>query len=216
MRVAKRFQRAAHFNIFDVMSPLMTEIRLDIGCGRSKFKGTLGVDIAAVPGIDIQADLGSGLPFRENSIDVIYTSHTLEHVDSLTSVMEELWRICKPDALVHIWVPHATCPFVTWIDPTHRRGMTIETFSYFNPHANHLSYYSKARFEIVHARLNLSTIGMRRAGFRRSRGLLAAMVESVANRSRSWQYRAERWWGGILGFDEARVVLRAVKDGSAG
>ena len=189
----------------------MGDVRLDIGCGRSKFRGTLGVDIAAVPGVNVLADLDSGLPFRDGSVDAIYTSHTLEHVRDLISTMEELYRVCRPGALVHIWVPHASCPFVTWIDPTHRRGMTIETFSYYNPAANHLSYYSRARFEIVHARLNLSTIGMRRAGFRRSRGMLAAALEAVANRSRSWQYRAERWWGPLIGFDEARVVLRAIK-----
>ncbi len=190
----------------------MAIVRLDIGCGRSKFKGTLGVDLVALPGVDVVADLTRGLPFKDSSISEIYTSHTLEHVDNLTAVMEELWRVCKPNALVHIWVPHASCPFVTWIDPTHRRGMTIETFSYFNPATNHLSYYSKDRFEIVHARLNLSTIGMRRAWLRRSRGLLAMIVEAVANRSRAWQYRAERWWGPLIGFDEARVVLRAIKD----
>lgn len=190
----------------------MAVVRIDIGCGRSKFKGTLGVDIVPLPGVDVVADLTRGLPFKDSSISEIYTSHTLEHVDNLPAVMEEIWRVCKPNALVHIWVPHASCPFVTWIDPTHRRGMTIETFSYFNPATNHLSYYSKARFEIVHARLNLSTIGMRRAGFRRSRGLLAMVVEAVANRSRAWQYRAERWWGPLIGFDEARVVLRAIKD----
>ena len=186
-------------------------IRLDIGCGRSKLKGTVGVDIVPLPGVDIVADLNTGLPFGDGTVDAIYTSHTLEHVDNFVGVMEELWRICRPDALVHIWVPHASCPFATWIDPTHRRGMTIETFSYFNPAANHLSYYSRARFEIVHARLNLSTIGMRRDGMRRSRGLLATALEAVANRSRSWQYRAERWWGPLIGFDEARVVLRAIK-----
>ena len=195
------------------MGRLVTgSIALDIGCGRSKIKGTVGVDIAALPGVGVVAELGAGLPFRDSSVDAIYTSHTLEHFDNLTGVMEELWRICRPDALVHIWVPHASCPFVTWIDPTHQRGLTIETFSYFNPAANHLSYYSKARFEIVHARLNLSTIGMRRGGMRRSRGLLASALEAVANRSRSWQYRAERWWGPLLGFDEARVILRAIKD----
>lgn len=189
----------------------MATVRLDIGCGRSKLKGTLGVDLVPLPGVDVVADLNRGLPFRDCSVDEIYTAHTLEHVDNLTATMEELWRICKPNALVHIWAPHASCPFVTWIDPTHRRGLTIETFSYFNPATNHLSYYSRARFEIVHARLRLSTIGMRRAGFRRSRSLLAAAVEAVANRSRAWQYRAERWWGPLIGFDEARVVLRALK-----
>src|SRR5262249_61866225 len=100
-------------------------------------------------------------------------------------------------------------PCVPWTDPTHKRGMTIETFSYFNPASNHLSYSSRARFTIEYARLHLSTIGMRRAGFRRSRGLLAGALEAVANRSRSWQYRAERWWGPLLRFHEDHLVLKA-------
>lgn len=190
----------------------MHEVKLDIGCGRSKFKGTLGVDVAPVPGVDVVGDLSRGLPFADNSVDAIYTSHTLEHMPDLIAAMEEIWRVCKDGALVNVWVPHASCTFVTWIDPTHQRGMTIETFSYFNPAANHLSYYSNARFTIEYARLHLSTIGMRRSGFRRSRGVLATALEAVANRSRSWQYRAERWWGPLIGFDEAHVVLRAMKN----
>jgi SAM-dependent methyltransferase len=186
-------------------------VRLDIGCGRSKFAGTLGVDVAPVPGVDLAADLSAGLPFADDSVDEIFTSHTLEHMPDLIAAMEELWRVCKDGARLNIWVPHASCPFVTWIDPTHRRGMTIETFSYFNPASNHLSYYSRARFTIEYARLHLSTIGMRRAGFRRSRGVLATIVEALANRSRGWQYRAERWWGPLIGFDEAHVILRAHK-----
>jgi SAM-dependent methyltransferase len=189
----------------------MREVKLDIGCGRSKFAGTLGVDVVPVKGVDIAADLSKGLPFADGSVDAIYTSHTLEHMPDFIGAMEEIWRVCKDGALVNIWVPHASCPFSTWIDPTHRRGLTIETFSYFNPDANHLSYYSRARFTIEYARLHLSTVGMRRAGFRRSRGLLAAALEAVANRSRGWQYRAERWWGPWIGFDEAHIVLRAQK-----
>jgi len=111
----------------------MAVVRLDIGCGRSKFKGTLGVDIVALPGVDVVADLTRGLPFRDNSISEIYTSHTLEHVDNLPAVMEELWRVCKPNALVHIWVPHASCPFVTSVGPTHKPGMTLGSVLYFHP-----------------------------------------------------------------------------------
>ncbi|MGI8551642.1 MAG: class I SAM-dependent methyltransferase [Dehalococcoidia bacterium] len=184
---------------------------LDIGCGRAKFAGTIGVDIAALPGVNVVADLNRTLPFRDSSIDAVYSSHTLEHVDDFVHSMEEIWRVCRDGARVHIWVPHASCPFVTWIDPTHRRGFTIETFSYFDPGTNILSYYSTARYRIVYARLHLSTIGQRRAGMRTARHFLAGTVEGLANRSRSWQYRCERWWGPLIGFDEANVVLETIK-----
>src|SRR5919202_4987122 len=126
----------------------MVEVRLDIGCGRSKFAGTLGVDVAPVPGVDVAADLSRGLPFRDNSVDAIYTSHTLEHMPDLIAAMEELWRVCKDGARLNIWVPHASCPFVTWIDPTHRRGVTNENLSYFNPASHPPLHHSRARLPI--------------------------------------------------------------------
>ncbi|MER3448016.1 MAG: hypothetical protein C4291_14835, partial [Candidatus Dadabacteria bacterium] len=115
---------------------------LDIGCGRNKVPGSIGVDVARVGGVDVVGTV-ERLPFKENTADVVYLSHVLEHVDSLVDAMEEIWRVCKHGALVHIWGPHFSCGLYTWSDPTHRRAFTSTVFDYFDPSAP-LSYYSRA------------------------------------------------------------------------
>ena len=41
-----------------------------------------------------------------------------------------------------------------------------------------------------------------------------ALFHAVANRDRRWQYFCERFWGPIVGVEEAELIMRAVKDGS--
>ena len=38
---------------------------LDIGCGRQKFPGTMGLDERAFPGVDVVSDLNNRLPFPD-------------------------------------------------------------------------------------------------------------------------------------------------------
>ena len=182
---------------------------LDIGCGYLKHQGSLGVDLVPVPGVDVLADITRGLPFADNTVDRVYMSHFLEHVTALIPLMEEVWRACKPNALVYIRGPHASCSLATWKDPTHVRALSLETFRYFH-HYHYYSYYTKARFNIERARLYLLTQG------RLTREplllkLMSAIVNRMANYSWRAQYRCERWWGPLIGIEEIHVVLRALK-----
>ncbi|HWO93856.1 MAG TPA: class I SAM-dependent methyltransferase [Dehalococcoidia bacterium] len=189
-------------------------IKIDIGCGMSKHLGTLGVDIAPLAGVDVVADINTGLPFRDSVIDEVHMSHTLEHVDDFLATMEEIWRVCKDGALFYIRLPHGSSSFTTWVDPTHKRGFNIQTFTYFDPEVNHLSYYSKARFKLVYSKLALSTLPAELNGTRLPRRVLSMVLESVANKSPHWRARTERWFAQLIGFEEARVVLRAMKPGA--
>jgi len=57
--------------------------------------------------IDYVIDLNKGLPFDDNSFDVIYASHVIEHIVwyKVPFVLKELSRVCKPGGRVEIWVP---------------------------------------------------------------------------------------------------------------
>ncbi len=194
-------------------------VRVDLGCGNRKIKGTLGVDTVRVPGVDVVADLNSGLPFRESSVDAIYSYHILEHMDDFLATMNEIWRFCRPGALVYIKVPHAASSFVTWKDPTHRRGLSIATFAYFDDtyfDGAAFAYYSKARFRIERAKLNF-TLTDRNQELLLSwpRRIIDRLFNVFANRNRRWQYVCERFWGPVVGIEEADLVLRATKDDSA-
>jgi len=196
--------------------------KIDLGCGARKVKGALGVDNAAIESVDVVADLNGGLPFKDGSIDTVYVYHILEHLDDFLATMNEIWRVCRHGALVYVKVPHAASSFVTWKDPTHRRGLSIATFAYFDStyfDGAAFYYYSKARFRIEKARLNFTLSGrpeyapVNPSLFRRTSN---ALFHALANRSRRWQYFCERFWGPVVGIEEAELVMRAIKDDADG
>jgi SAM-dependent methyltransferase len=189
--------------------------RVDLGCGSRKFPGSYGMDIVAVPGVDIVADMSRGLPFKTSSLDGIYAYHVLEHLDDFTAAMTEIWRVLKNGGRAYIKCPHAASPFVTWKDPTHKRGLSIATFAYFDDtyfDGAAFSYYSPARFRIEKARLNF-TLTDRQVdpSTTRARKVIGMMLDAVANKSRGWQYACERFWGPIVGIEEAVLTMRAIK-----
>lgn len=88
----------------------MTELRIDIGCGKNKQAGHLGLDQYMMEGVDLLIDLGldrwyvqeyadeatlallqeseaedggSAYTFADNSVDGAYCSHFLEHLTNL-------------------------------------------------------------------------------------------------------------------------------------
>ena len=183
---------------------------LDLGCGNLRHPGSIGVDILPhAEGVDVVADITRGLPFADNSVDGVYMVHVLEHISDLVGFMEELWRVCRPNGWVSIRGPHASSSFTTWSDPTHVRGLTLETFRYLEE-GHPYGYYTKVRFKVAKGRLDLlarSTGHTRRLPLR----LLAGLADRLANYSQRAQTRCERWWGPLVGIEEFHVVLRAVK-----
>ena len=103
---------------------------LDIGCGSHKQPGTIGVDRRRLPGVDVVCDFEHGLPFRDNSVAGAYSIHSIEHMRDLIGFMEELYRICAPGAKVYIKTPYYASR-KAFVDPTHVRFMTEESFDYF-------------------------------------------------------------------------------------
>lgn len=192
---------------------IWSPVKINLGCGTKKVRGSIGVDIVPSPAVDVVADFTYGLPFKDNSADAVYAYHLLEHMDDFMGFMNEIWRVCRPNALVYIKVPHGSSPYVTWKDPTHKRGMCIASFAYFDDtywEGLFYGYYSKARFRIQKARLNFSIDNV--WGFSRPRRIMNFLVHVFANRSRWTQYLCERYWGPLVGIEEAAVVLGAIKE----
>ena len=64
---------------------------LDLGCGRAKFPGSIGVDSNPESDADIIHDLNKfPYPFHDNEFDVIRCIDILEHLDDVVRVMEEI------------------------------------------------------------------------------------------------------------------------------
>lgn len=86
-------------------------IALDLGCGQSKVPAdffeqnmqikinkVIGVDFVKGDGIDVVHDLTKiPFPFKDNSVDAIFSSHFIEHLDGFerAKFMDECYRILK-------------------------------------------------------------------------------------------------------------------------
>ncbi len=82
---------------------------LDIGCGRKKIKGAIGLDFSPMSDADIIINLNTDrFPFEDNSFDFLYSSHTLEHLtlDGFWNVMKEAYRILRDGGQFMIVVPY--------------------------------------------------------------------------------------------------------------
>jgi SAM-dependent methyltransferase len=123
----------------------MSEIALDLGCGICKQPGAIGVDLRGHP--DVVADISGPLPFRDNCAGAAYLNDVIEHIPNTIALMEEIWRVCKPNALVHIRVVNWDSQYMA-IDPTHCRPIHPETFSFFGNRPGR-EYYTHARFDLV-------------------------------------------------------------------
>jgi len=128
-------------------------MRLHLGCGTRKYHGFLGVDISPLKGVDVVCDLQKApWPFKDSCISEFLLIDVIEHLNDTITVMEEIWRIGKPQALVSIIAPYYNS-LGAFQDPTHVRFFTEHTFDYFTvENTTPLSlynFYSHARFTIV-------------------------------------------------------------------
>jgi SAM-dependent methyltransferase len=176
---------------------------IDLGCGLRKVEGAVGVDVRALPGVDVVADLSRiPYPFANASTDVIHLNHVLEHSSHPVAVLSEIWRIGRNGSTVSIRVPHYTGRFA-WVDPTHQRCFTSESFNYFG--SNSYSYYTEARFNVRRLRLKYFMERPRRWIYR----LWGALVQTVLDRHPTFSERFLAYLVG--GIDEIQVTLEVVK-----
>ena len=186
-------------------------VRLDLGEGRKRPEG-LRLEPRPGPETDVLADLEAGLPLGDSVVDEVDTGHALAHTADFVGALEEVWRVCKPGALVHVRLPHATSVWAASRDPRHQRLYTIETFEYFDPRRRNERCPTRASYIIEESRLYLTARGAPERGRGLARGTVSRLFEAAANRSRGMQYRWERWLGHLVGFEEMYVLLNVVKE----
>ena len=107
-------------------------LKLNLGGGKQKKEGYINIDIVTLPSVDIVHDLNNGIPFEDDTVDEVYSQHFLEHLPDTVKIMEEIYRVCKKDALVRIKVPYFKS-IGAFKDPTHVSFFTERTFEYFDP-----------------------------------------------------------------------------------
>ncbi len=89
------------------MAAKQKEVKLNLGCGKRYIPGFIHVDLDDFPHIDYKSDVSDLSMFGDDSVDLIYSSHTLEYFDrvDVVNVLREWRRVLKPGGTVRIAVP---------------------------------------------------------------------------------------------------------------
>ena len=77
-------------------------------CFLKRFKNLKNLDYTTTdlesPIADVKADI-CNLPFKDNSYDIIFCNHVLEHIPDDTKAMQELYRVLKPSGMAILQIP---------------------------------------------------------------------------------------------------------------
>ena len=81
--------------------------RLNWGCGPIASYGWTNSDIAPGPGVDVVADIRSGLPIPDDTFDYVVSIHALPELPYADQdrALAELRRVMKPGAVLRLGLP---------------------------------------------------------------------------------------------------------------
>lgn len=187
-------------------------IKLNLGAGESRKEGYLHVDWSLLAGPDIVHDLNVfPYPFDDSSIDEIFASHILEHLDRPFEVMREFHRVLRPGGELIVKVPHFSRGFT---HAEHAHGFDVTFPLYFNPEFTRSGYYG-VHFKLRSMRLSwlaffhlMPFMGYGRGTIGFLRGVNAC-ISFLANLSPAFTSRIWCFWVG--GFDEIEFRFEAIK-----
>ncbi|MBZ9632352.1 methyltransferase domain-containing protein [Salegentibacter sp. LM13S] len=80
---------------------------LNLGCGNNYHKDWINIDFATRSDDVIEHNLLKGIPLADDSIDVLYHSHVLEHFSKKDGeeLMKECNRVLKDNGIIRVAVP---------------------------------------------------------------------------------------------------------------
>jgi len=173
---------------------------LDLGCGKKKRPGSIGVDYSDRHNADIIHNLNIfPYPFKDGEIDEVYLDNVLEHLDDPMQVMEEVHRICKLQAKIKVIVPYFRSVWA-FIDPTHQHFFTVDSFAYYDP--DHIICqrfdYVKTRFKVERVVFNETLPG----------GWFKKIITIFTNR---WPNRYEYYFIHLFPLDDITYYLRRIE-----
>ena len=81
--------------------------RLHWGCGTITPYGWINSDIAPGPGVDVVADILSGLPLADGEFDYVVSIHALPEIAfrDQARALCELWRVLRPGGVLRLGLP---------------------------------------------------------------------------------------------------------------
>ena len=129
----------------------MKKVKGNFGCGLKPLKGYVNLDFVKRSGVNVVHNLEEfPYPFENDTFDEIFMDNVLEHLEDTIKVVEELYRICKPNAIIKIIVPHySSCMAFSHI--THKRFFGSGSFNNFD--GDNWERYSNINLKVLENKL---------------------------------------------------------------
>ena len=109
------------------------KIKLNIGAGQTYIPNFINIDISEKA--DISINLGEEkLPFDDDSVDFIFSYHTLEHIPDYLFALSEIYRVLKHGSQFLIGLPYVTLTEYHLVNPYHLHNFNEYSFDFFNPY----------------------------------------------------------------------------------
>lgn len=112
------FQFKTIYNDVKKVLPNLRGSVLDVGCGDSPYRFLLNEDYVKYYGIDIEGAKhfdynnngvtffnGEEIPFDDNKFDAIICTEVLEHVENYQKLINEMYRVLRPNGTAIITIP---------------------------------------------------------------------------------------------------------------
>lgn len=107
-------------------------VKLNIGAGRTYISGFTNIDVSKKA--DISMNLSEEpLPFEDNSVDLIFSHHTLEHIPNYLFALSEIYRVLKHNGVLLVGVPYLTLTQYNLVNPYHLHNFNEYSFDFFDP-----------------------------------------------------------------------------------
>lgn len=79
---------------------------LDLGCGGQKiFPDAIGIDTGFGHKGNLNGDI-TDLPFKDDLVDYVFSSHALEDIEDTIATLREWWRVIKVGGHLVLYLPH--------------------------------------------------------------------------------------------------------------
>jgi ubiquinone/menaquinone biosynthesis C-methylase UbiE len=107
-------------------------IRLNIGAGLRYIPDFINIDLSKKADMSLDLNIEC-LPFNDNTVDLVFTNHTIEHLDNYLFALAEIHRVLKHGGKLLVGVPYVTLTEYNLINPYHKQHFNEYSFDFFEP-----------------------------------------------------------------------------------
>jgi len=131
-------------------------MKLNLGCGRKQREDCINIDHNDFGQQVIMELEKEPLPYKDNTVDYVRADHFLEHLNDCRHLLNEVWRVLKPEGEFEIYVPYGL--WDKQFSPVHKQIITEHWFSWLERDDNE-EYYGYKRWKIKEISTAVNDVG---------------------------------------------------------